>query len=634
MKQTIKNIINKIKKSLMKQDWKLIGIIVGGMVGAIGLFYVFGLFAQFIDYAWVMRYAVMSPEKYDVPKVSFAFFDCILATFSSTGLKGIIAILVIGLIVALLNIDRIEKWRRNRKNGRGFERSESNSHGSAKELSFDDIKENFEVSTVDGARGIILGETRDKLVCLPRDKKGNKNIAVIGSSGTGKSRAVIRNALFQMMINGESVVLTDPKGELYADTAYLFALYGYEIKVLNLVNIERSDGWNPMEDVIKHPEKATVLAKSLIINTSTSNGGDKFWDDVAENLLKGLILWVALDENLTSAEKNLAEVYRLITMENENEFCLLLGRLSDKHPAKQAFNTYLMSTESVRMSTRAGLATRLGILQDKQVEYFFSSADMTLFLPAKRKCVYYVITSDNDMSKNMITALFFTCLMQSVLAYADKQPDKKCAVPVNFVLDEFNNVGKLGISADGSDFARFISTCRSRDINVTFAVQGIGQLQNRYGNWLWSDILNNCDTQIFLGCNDMITAEYFSERSGEITVEYDTYSRSERTGCRERTYNQSKQKIKRRLFTPDEILCSNPSKLKCFCNGLGVMTLDKFDYSRHSLYKYIVKEDVNEYIPKRENSPVGTSEKDEKQPESKTEKGFYKIRTIDAKTDV
>ena len=88
MKQTIKNMIYKIKKSLMKQDWKLIGIIVGCMAGTIGLFYVFGLFAQFIDYAWVMRCAVMSPEKYDIPKVSFVFLDCIAATFSSAGRKA------------------------------------------------------------------------------------------------------------------------------------------------------------------------------------------------------------------------------------------------------------------------------------------------------------------------------------------------------------------------------------------------------------------------------------------------------------------------------------------------------------------------------------------------------------------
>ena len=619
--------IKKILTKLKQQDWKLIGIIVGCIVGTIGLFYIFGLFAQFIDYAWVMRYAVMSPEKYDIPKVSFAFLDCIAATFSGTGLKGITAILVIVLIVALLNIEKIERWRK--KNKRGFIRSEGNSHGSANELSFNEIKENYEVSTVDEARGIILGETRGKLVCLPRDKKGNKNIAVVGSSGTGKSRAVIRNALFQMIRNGESVVLTDPKGELYTDTAYLFESHGYEIKVLNLVEIEKSDGWNPMVDVVSHSEKASILAKSLIINTGTGKSGDDFWDNVVENLLKGLILYVALDENLTREEKNLAAVYRLITMENENEFCLLLERLPGTHPAKEPFNTYLSSTESVRMSTRSGLAARLGILQEKQVKDFFSSADINLWYPAESKCVYYVITSDNDMSKNMITALFFTCLMRSVLSYADKRQDKKCVVPVNFVLDEFNNVGKLGISADGSDFARFISTCRSRNINVIFAVQGIGQLQNKYDNYLWSDILNNCDTQIFLGCNDMITAEYFSARSGEITVEYDIYSKSERTGSMEKTYNHSTQKTKRRLFTPDEILCNKSSELKCFCNGLGVMTLNKFDYSRHPAYPHIVKADANGYEPERKHKPKQVAEIQEEKPAQKQEKGITKIVMID-----
>ncbi len=627
MKQKFKDFINKIKVFLRKQDWKLIGIISACMVGAIGFFYIFGLFSQFIEYWSVMRFAGLNPEKYNIPEVSPGFLDCISATFSETGLKGVLALLVIVVIIALLNINRIEKWCKTNK--RGFVRSKSNSHGSANELSFNEIKENYEVSTVDEARGIILGEIRDKLVCLPRDKKGNKNIAVVGSSGTGKSRAVIRNALFQMIRNGESVVLTDPKGELYTDTAYLFESHGYEIKVLNLVEIEKSDGWNPMVDVVSHSEKASILAKSLIINTGTGKSGDDFWDNVAENLLKGLILYVALDENLTSEEKNLAEVYRLITMENENEFCLLLERLPGTHPAKEPFNTYLSSTESVRMSTRSGLAARLGILQEKQVKDFFSSADINLWNPAESKCVYYVITSDNDMSKNMITALFFTCLMRSVLSYADKQQDKKCVVPVNFVLDEFNNVGKLGISADGSDFARFISTCRSRNINVIFAVQGIGQLQNKYDNYLWSDILNNCDTQIFLGCNDMITAEYFSARSGEITVEYDIYSKSERTGSMEKTYNHSTQKTKRRLFTPDEILCNKSSELKCFCNGLGVMTLNKFDYSRHPAYPHIMKADANGYEPERKHKPKQVAEIQEEKPAQKQEKGISKIVMID-----
>ena len=626
MKQKFNDFINKIKAFLSKQDWKLIGIISGCLVGTIGFFYIFGLFSQFVEQWSVMRHAGINPENYDIPEVSASFLACIAATFSETGLKGILALLGIVVIVVLLNINKIEKWCK--RNKRGFVRSKSNSHGSANEISSNEIKENFEVSTIKEAKGIILGETKDKLVCLPRDKQGNKNIAVVGSSGTGKSRAIIRNALFQMIINDESVILTDPKGELYSDTAYLFEMCGYEVRVINLVDIEKSDGWNPMEFINK-PEKATILAKSLIINSSTGKGGDDFWDNVAENLLKGLILLVAMDKNLTNEDKNLAEVYKLITMGNENEFCLMLERIPDKHPAKQAFNTYLASTESVRMSTRSGLATRLSILQDKEVKDFFSSSDINLSRPAEKKCVYYVVTSDNDMTKNMITALFFTCLMRGILSYADSRDDMKCNVPVNFVLDEFNNVGKLGISADGSDFSRFISTCRSRNINVMFAVQGIGQLQNRYGNYLWSDILNNCDTQIFLGCNDMITAEYFSALSGEITVEYDTYTKSEKMGSRDNTYTYSKQKAKRRLFTPDEILRSNPSTLKCFCNGLGVMELNKFDYSRHHAYMFIVKSDINEYEPERRNKPEQEDKVMEVKPVKKEEKGFSKIVKID-----
>lgn len=627
MKQKFKDFINKIKAFLRKQDWKLIGIISACMVGMIGFFYIFGLFSQFIEYWWVMRLAGLNPEKYNIPEVSTGFLDCISATFSETGLKGVLAIFVIVVIIALFNIDRIEKWCKTNK--RGFVRSKSNSHGSANELSFREIKENFEVSSVEEAKGIILGEVRNNLVCLPKDKKGNKNIAVVGSSGTGKSRAIIRNALFQMIKNEESVILTDPKGELYSDTAHLFETCGYEVRVINLVDIEKSDGWNPIKEVISDDKKATILAKSLIINTSTGKGGDDFWDNVAENLLKGLILLVALDKNLTNEDKNLAEVYRLITMENENEFCLMLERIPDKHPAKQAFNTYLTSTESVRMSTRSGLATRLSILQDEEVKEFFSSADISLSRPAEKKCVYYVVTSDNDMTKNMITALFFTCLMRGVLSYADSRDDMKCIVPVNFVLDEFNNVGKLGISADGSDFSRFISTCRSRNIKVIFAVQGIGQLQNRYGNYLWSEILNNCDTQILLGCNDMITAEYFSELGGEITIEYDSYSKSERTGSRENTYTYNEQKSKRRLFTPDEILRTKPLELKCFCNGLGVMQLKKFDYSRHRMYKFISKYDINEYVPERKNKPKQEELVMEVKTVKKEEKGIEKIVKID-----
>ena len=129
MKQKFKDFINKIKVFLRKQDWKLIGIISACMVGMIGFFYIFGLFSQFIEYWSVMRFAGLNPEKYNIPEVSTGFLDCISATFSETGLKGVVALLVIVVIIALFNIDRIEKWCKTNK--RGFVRSKSNSHGSA-----------------------------------------------------------------------------------------------------------------------------------------------------------------------------------------------------------------------------------------------------------------------------------------------------------------------------------------------------------------------------------------------------------------------------------------------------------------------------------------------------------------------
>lgn len=623
-----------MKFKFNKNHLKVIGFTIVCIVAVVGLLYLFGLLAQIVDSVIFYRKAGIHPDTQDVPQISTNFFACIGAAFSGAAVYGFVGIIVIGAVIVVFNLDRIEKWRR--KNKRGFIQSECTSHGSAKELSFSEIKENFEVAPVEDARGVIIGETHNQVVCVPRNKRGNKNIAIVGSSGTGKSRAVIRNALYQAILNGESVIVTDPKGELFKDSYAFFETHGYTVRVLNLIDLDVSDGWNPMDDIdIKLnkieicEKKAEVLAKSLIINTK-GKSGDEFWDNVAENLLKGLILYVALDVNRKKEEKNLGRVYELITMGSEEEFCMMLGRVYNNDVAKECFNTYLTSTDSVRMSTRAGLATRLGFLQGQQSKEFFSSSDINLEEPAKSKCAYYVITSDNDMSKNVIMALFFTCLMRSILSCADSSDGKKCKVPVNFVLDEFNNIGKLGISSDGSDFARFISTCRSRDISVMLAIQGIGQLINKYGNHLWEDILNNCDTQIFLGCNDLETAHYFSDLGGDVTVEYDTYSRSQKMWSNDNTYTYGTQKVRRALFTPEEIMHTKPENLKCFCNGLGVMELKKFDYSRHPAYPYIVEFNANEYEPWRNFNHTQQQSIEKEDSIEKGKRGIESLICLDA----
>lgn len=203
-------------------------------------------------------------------------------------------------------------------------------------------------------------------------------------------------------------------------------------------------------------------------------------------------------------------------------------------------------------------------------------------------------------------------------------------VPVNFIMDEFNNLGKLGISADGSDFCKFISVCRSRNISVTIAMQGLGQLKNRYPKSLWSEILSNCRIQLLLGCADGDTAKYFSDKSGEMTIEYVVNSKNQRSGDRYNSYGESKQYASRKLYLPNELMELNPKEMLCFCTGVNVMKLKKYDYSKHPIYELISRTNANEYFPNRKTSyKKECTEVKEINDIEKEEKGFSKIVMID-----
>ena len=152
-----------------------------------------------------------------------------------------------------------------------------------------------------------------------------------------------------------------------------------------------------------------------------------------------------------------------------------------------------------------------------------------------------------------LSSLFFSFLFIKLTRFADGTPDMRCPVPVNLILDEFNNIGKLGGAADGSDFARTLSVVRSRAIYVTLAVQSLGQLQNRYPNNLWAEIVGNCDLQVMLGCTDDLTAEYFSSRSGDMSIQVNSTMTVRQTMAVAQVipqYRQTQGQGKRRLLTP------------------------------------------------------------------------------------
>ena len=210
-----------------------------------------------------------------------------------------------------------------------------------------------------------------------------------------------------------------------------------------------------------------------------------------------------------------------------------------------------------------------------------------------------------------LSSLFFSLMFIKLTRYADARPSGSCDVPVNLILDEFNNIGRIGGAADGSDFARSLSVIRSRDIRVMMAVQSLGQLQNRYGNNLWAEIIGNCDIQLMLGCTDDITAEYFSTRSGEMSIEVDSTMTTRQTIALAQVipqYRETQGQGKRKLMTPDEILRLPNTEMLCVIRGCNILKLNKLDYTKHPMAEQMVKCSIMDYYPEQgreEDSQTG-----------------------------
>ena len=553
-------------------------------------------------------------------------FVCIGQAFTLRGLYSLLAILTIGGVIFLV-YKLYDRFDGKKKDPRGFTTSDSGVYGTATFMTDKEMKNMLELTTPEKAEGVILGEYEGKTVCMPRDTRLNKHIAICGASGTMKSRAVIRNALFQALKNDESVVIADPKADLYRDTAEMFRANGYEVKVFNLVSPANSDSWNCMSDIGNDTLLAQVLTNVIIGNTS-SGKGDHFWDNGEGNLLKALVLSVVEDTNKKPEEKNLPAVYQLLTQNSADNLDKMFARLPLDSPAKAPYNLFSQSSDTVRSGIILGLGTRLQVMQNKAVQNITSRSDIDLTAPGRKKCAYYLILSDQDTTMAFLSSLFFSFLMIKLTRYADTCKGGRCTVPVNLILDEFNNIGKLGGAEDGSDFTRFLSVCRSRDIRVMLAVQSLGQLQNRYPNNLWAEIIGNMDIQLMLGCTDEVSAKYFSNRCGEMSIEVNTTMTMRRTITIAQIipqYRNVEGMGRRKLLTPDEVLRIPNEQLLCIVRGCNVLMLDKLDYTKHpyskmirevSVYDYrpeipipppIAEEPVAEVVPKKKNINYGTA---------------------------
>lgn len=584
-----------MKTPKLSIDKRKIAIVIAVILGIFAAIYLGGLcgrlnanYRQWAADDGMTGDAVMQP-------VEFSPLCMIPYAFTGDGIKGVLFVLIVaGGIFLYVKIHN--KFSSNDFDDRNFSRSKSGTYGTAGWMNAKEMKEVLEVTTAAKAHGTILGKTGSSVLCLPDDTRLNKHIVVFGASGTMKSRAIIRNLLFQAMKRNESVVLTDPKSELYADTAEMFRQRGYNVKIFNLVEPEYSDSWNCMSDLGGDTLMAQVLTDVIITNTSEGRG-DHFWDNGEGNLLKALILYVDQEASRGLEAKHLPAVYQMITRNTERQLSAIFGKLPMNHPAKAPYNLFAQASDTVRAGIVLGLGTRLQVLQNEAVRKVTSHSEIDLAEPGRTKCAYFIILSDQEGALDFLSSLFFSFLFIKLVRYADGRPNGQCKVPVNIVLDEFNNVGTI------PDFARRLSTVRSRSLQVCMVVQNLAQLQNRYPNNLWAELVGNADTQLMLGCTDELTAEFFSARSGDMTVEVDGTMTVRQTIAVAQVipqYRHTEGKGRRRLLTADEVLRLPNDELLIVMRGQKILKAKKFDYVDHPMAKYIERKPIFEYVPQRQ----------------------------------
>lgn len=612
----------------MNDKTRKIGIIAAAILGSAALFYLGGMLGQLMENydAWLNAGGMTGQAT--LASVDWNPLVCFRFAFSRSGLKGLGFLILAGAGIAAY-VKLHDCFSSKDYDPRGFTRSKYGTYGTAAWMSDKEMREILEVKSFEQADGVILGEKNGSAVCLPQNTRLNRHIAVFGASGTMKSRGVIRPALFTILKRGESAVITDPKGELYSDTAEMFRRNGYEVKVFNLVNPAHGDSWNCMSDLNGDTLLAQVLVNVIIANTSEGKG-DHFWDNGEANLLKALVLYIDQDRSRSPAEKNLAAVYQLLTRNSERQLTALFEKLPLDHPARAPFNLFAQASDTVRSGIVLGLGTRLQVLQNEAVRNIISRSDIDLTAPGRRKCAYFVILSDQDTTMAFLSSLFFSFLFIKLTRYADSTPEMRCAVPVNLIFDEFNNVGKLGGAADGSDFARTLSVIRSRAIYVMLAVQSLGQLQNRYPNNLWAEIIGNVDLQLMLGCTDDVTADYFSVRSGDMSIEVNSTMTVKKTIAVAQVipqYRHTEGQGKRRLLTPDEVLRIPNDELLVVIRGHNVLKLRKLDYEKLPMAKQIVRTSIMDYSPApafvQPSQTDFTPPPEEQKPAGKKRKSLY-----------
>lgn len=387
-------------------------------------------FYIFLFLFFILNIVIITNVKKYIEILNICFNENI---FLSDKLYAIISF-TIALISILIILDILLVVSKGKNENKGvIFKPENGTYGTSDWMKLEEMKK---VLTIDDIPGIILGRFEGNIVKLPLDTYFNKNICVFGSSGSMKTTAFLLTNLLELSKYLKSIIVTDPKAEIYRTTSGYFRNIGYVVKVFNLKDMRHSDRWNPLAEN-ENINDVQTSANVIISNTQKKSGKDEFWPRAEENLLKAFLFYflqILVDQN------NLTNIYKKIAGGDINEIDAMFKGLPNEHPAKMSYNIFASGSDTIKASVITGLGTRLQTFQNEDLQRLTSASDIDLTLPAKKPCIYYVVTDDMNGAYDFLSSLFYTFLFIKLVRFADSRPNGKCDIDVFCFLDEFANI--------------------------------------------------------------------------------------------------------------------------------------------------------------------------------------------------
>jgi len=411
-----------------------------------------------------------------------------------------------------------------------------------------------------------------------RKHRRNLNILVCGGSGSGKTRFFCKPNIMQC---NTSFVVLDPKGEIIRDTGHLLERQGYEVRILDLINMHRSHCYNPFV-YLKSDNDVQKLVTNLFKATTPkgSQSNDPFWDTAASMLFLALVFYLRYEA--PPDEQNFPMVMELLRAgevhEEDDGYISPLDELFDRleqnnseHIAVKYYRDYHSGSAKTLKSIQITLAARLEKFNLESLASLTAIDELDLPSLAEKKVALFALIPDNDSSFNFLVSILYTQLFQQLFYIADHKYGGSLPVHCHFVMDEFANVSLP------DDFDKILSVMRSRGVSVSIILQNLAQLKALFEKQ-WESIVGNCDEFLYLGGNEQSTHKYVSELLGKETIDTNTYGKS--TG-RSGNYSTNYQISGRELMTPDEVRMLDNRYALLFIRGERPVMDFKFDILKH-----------------------------------------------------